>query len=831
MNKFQFELKRLSLIFVGLLIVVSLFAQSQSITQRNWSHGWGAEKTIGVNTYDMLFPRYGVDSVSSEWFNLCFHSGSLSAYLDKQSDYINYHGSTGGTWANGDAMMFSVQGNSYRMNRIYLDGFRIDSRFMPGVTFYKVNMLYNDLLLDTYQSRLYLRSVPDDDADFVSLAGDMSGWLGGPDIGAYSMPAGSSGMYPKNRSYTLGAVELEAQYNVEDKKTVRYFRTFRHHAYADFGKRRIAGISNDYELVSTDKIYFHVQANGELPMPSNMKKIERRDMVRMYYLFNASRQSGGQEFGFNPAELYNIDYYTASLYFRSPEWNIDKYRLFGLRQPEWTMGVTYGLGRTSGISNFSRNMFDADGQGFEPWVPTGMNHELSYACKLSFDFNTWLRIRYEGYNSLIFYHPTNRRAQHYNDIVYYPSELESAQRYRIQWESGLMYGALLENAVSLEAYYKYKNKFGFQLNIDGTVDGFIQIDGSTVVRPNWQAQLSFDWRPRKFFEIGFTIADYRIPFSLDDMRFFANNYYNGMIYTLSGNFMGRTGGKYHSLQPKLYQPKYIVVDIPMKFAFDRSEISFNTTYKKFYNLWTANYATEPLDNGFYVRGIFIESPADNEYVVGYRSNQSNFILTNTPFYLSNTIKYAYYGNYFFLSASWQSVIYNSVSALMGDDFRATDVMTLSEQSANPNMTKMNQSVAYSNTHQIMPVGIARALIGFNTKHWRAGIVFKYINGHPYTQYAKQHDFEDERVTAYPTTFGGNLLAGEWGQWTDRQFNIDFNLMYRGMTFWDDLYEIQLEAYNLYDFASGLHGNVYNLSEPVFLVTRPRGITLKVKFEI
>ncbi len=812
-------------------MAMSVFGQARSITQRNWSQRWGTEKTVGVNTYDMLFPHYGVDSVSSEWFDLCFHSGSLSEYLDKQSDYVDYYGSTGGTWANGDAMMFSVQGNSYRMNRIYLDGFRIDSRFMPGVTFYKVNMLYNDLLLDTYQSRLYLRSVPNDDADFISVTGDMSGWLGGPDPGAFSRPSGSSGMYPKDRSYTLGAVELEAQYNVEDKKTVRYFRTFRHHAYADFGKRRIAGINNDYELGSTDKLYFHVQANGELPMPSNMKKIERRDMVRMYYMFNASRQSGGQEFGFNNNELYTIDYYTASIYFRSPEWNIDKYRLFGLRQAEWTMGFTYGLGRTSGVQNFVRNMFDADGKGYEPWVPIGMNYELSYACKLSFDFNTWLRIRYDGYNSLIFYHPTNRNREHVNEIVYYPSELESPERYNIVWKSGLMYGVLLENSVSLEAYYKYKKRFGFQLNIDGTVDGFVQIDGTTVVRPNWQAQLSFDWRPRNFFEIGLTIGDYRIPFSLDDMRFFAKSYNNGTIYTKGGEFFGNMGGKNHTIQPKLFQPKYMLIDLPMKFAFGRSEISINTTYKKFYNLWSVNYLLEPLDYGFYVRGIYFDERSEKDYVVDYRENQGKMILTNTPFYLSNTIKYAYHGNYFFLSASWQSVIYNSVSALQGDDFRATDVMTLSEQSANPNMTKMNQAVAYSATHQIMPVGIARALVGFNTKHWRAGIVFKYINGRPYSKYEKQYEFEDERVVAYPTTFGGNLIAGEWGQWTNRQFDIDVNLMYRGMAFWDNLYEIQLVAYNIYDFASSLNGNVMNLETPVFLVSRPRGVTLKVKFEI
>lgn len=813
--------------------------QTKVINQRVFGQQWGLEKRVGLNNYDLQFQKYGIDTVSAEWFELCLHSGSLAEYLEKQSEYVDFYGQTDGTWANGDLMLFSVQGNSYRMNRFYRDGFRIDSRFMPGVSAYKANMMYHNLVFDVHQSKINMESIINDDADFVSGLFDMSGLFGGPDISTY---AGSSGygFYPKDRSYSLASGELEFQLNVEDRKTVRYYRTFRHHAYADVGYRRMVSQNGNNQTGYVDKLNFHVEADGEISMPSRMRKIERRDMVRMYYLVSASRMPAGQQLGFNLNELYTQDYYTASVYFRSPEWNQDKYRLFGLRRPSWTMGVTYGLGRTSGIKNFSRNMIDLDGLGFEPWTPKGMNHELSYACTVNHDINNWLRVHYDGFNSLIFYHATDRMAEHSNELLWYGEELESADRYMVVWDSKFMYGALLENTVGLEAHYQYKKKYGFRFVADATIDGFIMLNKKSVVRPNWQAEFSFFVRPNSYFELGMTVGNYRIPFSLDDMRFFADGWNSGVIYK-SGNLFGTTGGKYHKMNGWLQQPQYVLVDLPIKVAIGRHEISFNTTYKKFYNLWTVNYAEDPIEYGYYSRGIYFETAAEKQYVVDYRPTQGSNFLTNSPFYFSNVLKYSYNGSLFVFSASWQTTVFNAVSD--GNDLQSMDLMTLSERTANPNSRKVvGNNSPYVTTRQMMPLGTARVMFGFNTKHWRAGLTFKYINGRPWNNYQLAYHLDEERVTYYTANVGGgnwsnlyglkNIVDGGYNSiWTDPVFDLDFNLMYRDMAVWDNLYEIQLTAYNLVDFASRLNGNAFNTENFNYLLTRPRGITLKVKFEI
>lgn len=813
-----------------ILCAVTSQARTKVINQKSWSQSAYFAQTIGLKGYDMTFPAYGIDSVSHEWFDLCFHLSDPAEYLDKQSDYVNYFGQTGGTWSDGDNMLFSMQGNSYRMNRIYKDGFRIDSRFAPGVTFYKPNLLYHNMQLNPNRSTLNFETVIDNDADFVSVTGDMSGLFGGPDPGAFGQNSGGYTPYPGDRSYVVGGGQAEFQYNIEDRKTVRYFRTFRHHAYVDAGWRAIAGLNNDGDVEQKHAYHWRAQADGEIPLKGKMEKIERRDMVRMYYLVNALHRTSGQEYGFNPDELYQMEYYTASVYFRSPEWDVNKYRLYGRRRPLWSMGLTYGIGRVNNNRSVVRNIFDFDGMGFEPWTPHGLTHELTYAINLQHDLTTWLKLHFDGFNSGIVKHALNKTS-YKSDVITLPSELESPAVYDIKWEPGTMFGGLLENTLGLEAHYKVSKKFSFRVIADATADGFILPDKKSIFRVNWQAEAAIDWRPLRILKIGLVVGNYRIPFTTDDMRFFANRYNSATIFQRNGDVFSTTGGKWHTAGTRLRQPQYFVIDLPIKIASDRHEITFHTTYKKFYNLWTVDYAEDPAEYGFFSNGIFFENPGEKHFVVNHRPVQGNNIVTNTPFFISNIIKYAYHGNYFQFSASWQTTIYNS--ATMGNGFWANDILTLTELTANPNYKIVaNDDSHYATTHQIMPLGTARVMMGINTTHWRLGLLFKYINGQPLTTYKLAYELELEKVTSYAANAGGGSLTNLFGgRWTDPVFDIDFNVTYRGVAAWGRLYEIQFVGYNLYDFASRLAGNAFESEVPQYLYTRPRGVTMKLKFEL
>lgn len=822
------EQKKHILLYAFLLLTINAFSQARTITQSTWSQRWGYEQTVGVHVYDMQFPVFGVDSVGAEWFGLCLHSGSLMQYLDKQSDYVNFFTDASGLANDAQVHYMSVMGNSYRMNRFYLDGFRIDSRVLPGVSFYRPNMCYNNLTIDTYQSKFEINRVANDDANFYSLAGDVGGSFGGPDPGAFA-PRSAYQLYPENRSFTLGHLQGEIQYNHEDKQTIHYYRTFRHRAVFDIGYNQYAAWDGN-DIGRNRKITYHVELNGELAIPTKRRKIERRDMVRMYYLLNATRQNMGHQFGYNLDEQYTLDYYSLSVYFKSPEWNMNKYRLYGERHPVWTMGVTYALAYVSGLDNYHRNSFDADGLAYAPWMQPGLNHEVSFSAKLKFDITSWLRLHYEGYNSFVAVTPNIRKDNVWNTYSF-PGTLESTPLYTIRWQNENMFGLLLENSLGLEAHYRRTKRFGMKAQVDGTFDGIVYFNQTPIVKPNWQAQLSFDWRPLRVLEIGLTIANFRIPFTMDDMRFLSKNHQNGTIYIYDREY-STTGGAYHSIDSKILQPQYIVVDLPIKFAPGRHEISFNTQVKKFYNHWTVNYDGVAENYGSYENGVFYPKSGVKQYVVDYQPLQSDNYLTNSPYFISNILKYAYNGKFFYLSASLNTTVFQGTS--IGNGFWASDISTLSELSANPNnkvFVEGNNAV-----HQLLPVYTARLMMAYNpTNQWHFGVAVKYQSGNTWSKYKVSYTANEEITYQRSNAGGASLLevADLFTQknkesWTDPTIDIDMNISYRWKTRkYKRIYEIKLEAYNLYDFASRLAGNAYDDGKG-YILTQPRGLVVSLK---
>ena len=90
----------------------------------------------------------GMDSVSSEWFREWYQWGELRHYLDNNSDVSVYQLETTGEWSTPEPLVFSINGNSYRWNKYYLDGFRVDSRVMAGDAFYTPDMFAHSMQID-----------------------------------------------------------------------------------------------------------------------------------------------------------------------------------------------------------------------------------------------------------------------------------------------------------------------------------------------------------------------------------------------------------------------------------------------------------------------------------------------------------------------------------------------------------------------------------------------------------------------------------------------------------------------------------------------------------
>ncbi|MBQ4229919.1 MAG: hypothetical protein II671_00040, partial [Salinivirgaceae bacterium] len=94
------------------------------------------------------------DSASAAFFRDFYHQGHLAHWLDALSDHTVYQGLHLGQWDESGQLIFTIDGNSYRWNRFYIDGFRIDSRFTAGSSVYVPNMEHYNLRIDNRGSIL-----------------------------------------------------------------------------------------------------------------------------------------------------------------------------------------------------------------------------------------------------------------------------------------------------------------------------------------------------------------------------------------------------------------------------------------------------------------------------------------------------------------------------------------------------------------------------------------------------------------------------------------------------------------------------------------------------
>ena len=212
------------------------------------------------------FPTFGIDSVSSEFFREWYQNGDLRHYLDNYSDYVIYETETTGEWGLPEQMVFSINGNSYRWNRLYLNGFRIDSRFQSGSTWYQLNMKEQSLYLN--QHRGTIDFVTDSlRASKVWLSNNMGGLRGiNPTtqwfINLFHQTASQrnqEGNDLSSRDYIKGAGQAEVTYGIPFRGRKLY-----QHAYVNFGQRMLntfdqTGITGQYEAP-----YYKVQLDGTL---------------------------------------------------------------------------------------------------------------------------------------------------------------------------------------------------------------------------------------------------------------------------------------------------------------------------------------------------------------------------------------------------------------------------------------------------------------------------------------------------------------------------------------------------------------------------------------
>ena len=771
------------------------------------------------------------DSVSAAFFRDFYHQGHLAHWLDALSDHTVYQGLHLGQWDESGQLMFTIDGNSFRWNRFYIDGFRIDNRFTAGSSSYVPNM-------ENYNLRINNRgSILNFELDTTACGYASVSWnhgnLGGISPGsadiihlfhgtgtddAYDPSTIHKRQYIKNQGIADAAFFLESD-----------GKNYRQHINICFGQLMLPnydqnGLLPDKPLYSAN--HYKIQLDGQLPTPGWLDRIG-------YFVNFSDKDNYGAEFYFNSAELMELSTVSASLYANRS-------------------GLTTGLTWASNMVHhnnleFSRNIIDQDGESLEPWMPDGRTHELDWSVNYSRPILPWLTLKADGYNSLLIFRPEK---ENFSNDVYYQHirQPEPTPLYRYDWTSNAFAAGLIENRIGIETHRQLTDALNFAGELALTVDGML-LDGKNKISPNIQAAVKLDYKPFEWLNAGLTFAHDRISYNIEDIRFVSDDYLNGDVYFAdSDRLFTTTGGRYHRYAKHLWQPGYFTVNIPVHLHFGKHEFAFLQTYKKFHHIWMAKFEDGLVPNGFTdADGYYFLNPGQRDYIIDYQhqSMMSSNPLTNTPFYVTQNSRYTYRGEQVLFSLSWQSMMGAGLSAL-GNGPASNNIGVLSESTANPNTqnTTENAEAKYRGVGRLDQdkAYVCRIYLAHNVNQYiQYGITGRWTDGQPFVYYntATSTDSNgDTQMAIRPYCSRGiNPTDGNFGCRESALFNIDLHARLQ----WTALQRkmsLNVLCYNIYDF-----GNVYN--EMCFpegaegkgqrgsnmTLTIPRGVVATLKIEL
>ncbi len=797
--------------------------------------------TLGYADDKLSVPTYGVEQTDSHFFEDRYLHNSLSHYLSTLNDFVVWESAAMGEYNQPEQYLFSVAGNSFKWNRYYLDGFRIDSRFQVGSTQYHSNLYNQNLGLDYYQSSIYFDTKPQI-ANSVTADYNMGG-LGGVSAGTaqliqlFHRTASERAYMPLDqRAGIVGSGSVTLDHTIEVGG-----ESYQQQLYAQMGQRTLSAFNNKGLSHLFPENYGKVQLNGALPIQGN----SLFDTTH-YLLHYTQRDNLNSEFYYSEAETAQLNSFGASIYGKKRGERL-----------QYTSGVTFASNRTTHDDlNFSRNIIDQDGEAFDPWSPDGTTYDLSHALTLNYALNSWLDLKVETYNSLIYFTPQQTQFQNSVYAQYIVNDLPTSL-YLYDWQSSAFWSGLLENSVGVNTTRQLAPWATFRADAEVTLDAML-LDQKSMVRPNWQAQAGFNLTPTSWFTAELNLAKKRVAFNMDDIRYLSNDYLSGNIYYWQdgnndlkaqegeySNYFTSTGGSSRSVSDGLARPSYFVVDLPMHFHHKGHLLTIQPTYRKYYNNWYTSYADSNSQLGYYQpvgeqEVFFLNGGSPTQYVVELMPKelmQSN-LLTDTPYYFSANVKYQYTNPKFTFSISWQSFLMSGISTL-GNGPLHNNVGVLSESSANPN-TLLNTDNAESQYAHVGRLNQDRAYMSrlFAAYNVNSKLNFAFngffVDGQPFTSFDSQIATDqngNNQIAIWPhRTKGINTFDDDFGSREDAIFNFELRATYR-MSIGKHDVQLQAICYNFYDFGNSLNEYTFVQEIPTrsaMSLTMPRGASLSAK---
>ena len=87
----------------------------------------------------------------------------------------------------------------------------------------------------------------------------------------------------------------------------------------------------------------------------------------------------------------------------------------------------------------------------------------------------------------------------------------------------------MENTFGMKAYYDMNEKLSLNAHLDITLDAIL-LRNKSKVNGNIQAGINLDLHPCKWFEMGVSLSHERMPYTVDQLRYFSDDYMNANVY-------------------------------------------------------------------------------------------------------------------------------------------------------------------------------------------------------------------------------------------------------------------------------------------------------------
>lgn len=693
---------------------------------------------------------HGQVDYSSEFFRDRLVHNTFENFIDNYNDFIIYQNITQGDFNTPDQTLASVQGNSYRWNKYYFNGFRIDDQILPGSYLYKQDLYSSSFNLNTYTSSFEFSN--DKNIDNTALIRFNKSGIGDITPGTeelfnlFHSTALQTALKPIDyRRQITGNGTLILNYNVQHKD-----QTLHQHLYVDMGERQL--VAFDYAANNSPyyENYLKAELNGELPT-----RTDGFFNSLNYALGYSYRNQMNQEFYYNENETAIDNHYSTSI--------------FGHRtknDAQLTTGMTFSRHDIKHNDlNFVRNHMDIDGESFEPFSPDANTFELTHNLLYKKPLKKRFTLNIETYNSFIYSNPTTNN---FTNNVYFESLVDQTNKtwmdesspyytslYHYEWQANAFATGLLENTAGLCYERDLTDNITLQSQANLTLDGIL-LDHKSFVKLNWEADMFFTWTPNRIFSMGLNLSHKRIPFHYDAAKYLSNDYMEGNSYywidenqdkayqsTEQGKYMTSTGGTHRTMADDLKQPSYWIIDLPILITLGpKHTFTIETSYRKYSNMWQTvfnggadkyGYNASDGDEAFFLNDdqeIYYEINSNRPDAMQLGQNLA--FLSNTPFAFVNIVKYTYNGEKSFFSVSWVSQHMINVSNI-GNSPQENNIEFFSDLSANPN----SQIKQLGRPHQDRGY-IARLLWGYKiNEHWKGSFLFKFIDGEPFSKFNTQ----------------------------------------------------------------------------------------------